>query len=83
MDFVRNKDHNKIRAWSECVGKAFLKPFDLFDFDSTYCISGKEQHTKQQSHAKVVHTACRDPGMPFPIVIGTIAAVGDPRQFHC
>jgi len=80
MDFKKNKDHNLVHAWSECVGKAFLRPFDLDEIDSTYCISGREHLTKKHSRTKYVNTACREPGMPFPIVVGCIHVAGDPRH---
>ena len=83
MDFWRKKDVTTVRAWSECVGKGFLEPFELDETDSAYCLFGREQLTQQVSHAKVVSTACREPGMPFPIIAGCIAAKGDHRQFHC
>ena len=71
-----------MRAWSEAVGKGFLDPYALGTFNAAYCLKGREALTQQQTGAPVVNTACRDLGMPFPILVGCIAAKGDPRQFH-
>ena len=83
MDFFREKDQNKVRAWSEAVGKGFLDPYALGAFNAAYCLKGREASTQEQTDAPLVNTACRDPSMPFPILVGCIAAKGDERQFHC
>jgi len=83
FDFLRKDQPKKIRAWSNTAGKEFLEPFGLGESNSAYCISGREQMTKKLSNAKYVYTACREPDMPFPILVGCIAAKGDDRKFHC
>ena len=37
----------------------------------------------QETAAPNINVACSKPGMPFPIMVGCIAAKGDHRQFHC
>lgn len=83
QQFSRKKDANTISAWSMCVGKGFLDSFGLGELDSTYCLSGQEQQTQTLSCVKQVNSACREPGMPFPVLNCYIAAVGAPNQFHC
>ena len=47
LDFFREKDKNKVRAWSEAVGKGFLDKFQVGTFNSAYCLSGREEHTQK------------------------------------
>jgi len=57
LDIFRDKDQNKVRAWSEAVGKGFLDPFTVGAFNAAYCLSVREEHTKTQTLAPVVYTA--------------------------
>ena len=81
LDWMFGKDSIKVRAWSEAVGKGFLEPFDLGGLDTSYCMSGQESLAASTIHAK--YTACSDPAMPFPVIVGSIAPKNDKRQFHC
>ena len=57
LDFLRDRDRNKVRAWSEAVGTGFLDPFAVGAFNAAYCLAGREEHTQTQTLAPVVYTA--------------------------
>ena len=48
-----------------------------------YCLSGSEQWTRDQTSAPQVHVACKEPDLPFPVLVGCVAPKGDIRKFHC
>jgi hypothetical protein len=147
LDFLRVKDTEKVRAWSETVGSDFLAPFGPNSFalvqrlriltstqsapppfpriaypppppkhaltpprsppplppshlnialrlpttslcytsgvgnaHSAYCLSGREKLTKEATSAPTVYTACSDPCMPFPVIVGCVAPKVGPKH---
>lgn len=77
------KDTNKVRAWSDAVGTGFLRPFGIDDEACCFAMHGDEDRVMRGATGiSKVATACADPGMPFPIVVGSIAPKNDPKGFH-
>jgi len=61
----------EFRAWEDAVGGAFLEPYGLADADAAFALHGKTKFA-EASGAWKVHTACREQGMPYPIMTACV-----------
>ena len=84
VDIFGKEDPHEIRAWSKSVGDCFFEAYGLNDHDATYALAGAAAaKVSKMLGAKVkVHTACGSPVMPFPVIVGSIAAPNDPKCFY-
>jgi hypothetical protein len=73
-DWARDKDTQHVRAWSDAVGKGFLTAHGLNVQSAAYSIhtSKEAQERALDSGVEKVFTACREPSMPYPIVVGCV-----------
>ncbi len=72
-----------LRFWDEAIGEAFLSYHGLGDAGSCYALHGPDaERIQAATGARAVHTACRDPAMPYPIIVGCAMPPGDPRVYY-
>ena len=57
-----------------------LKPYSLEAVESAFCLAGDEERTRKVFGVKTVYTACRDEGMPFPVMVACIGNPDDERS---
>jgi hypothetical protein len=83
-DWLRDKDTQRVRAWSDTVGKAFLAKHGLGDPSTSYAIATSPSAVARAkaTGVKEVFTACRQPSMPYPISVGCVMPSDDARVYQ-
>jgi hypothetical protein len=83
-DFLRDKDTQRVRAWSDAVSKAFLAKHGLDDPSTSYSIATSPSAIARAkaTGVKEVFTACRHPSMPYPISVGCVMPEDDARVYQ-
>lgn len=89
---IPNLHPTEVHSWSRAVGEYFLLPFKEIAADSdglltqyAYALAdaGDAAESRAAAAAGVtkVLTCCKDPDMPFPIIVGSQAVPDDERRF--
>ena len=81
----QKKDH--VNSWTEAIAGALFARFDVKTKGSTYALAG---HCATETKARLaaagcsgfdVSTACRDEGLPLPIVVACVAVPDAPQVY--
>ena len=76
-----------ITSWSDAVSESMFADYDL-DKDGPYALAG---HCEAETRARLgaagytvttVHTACRNPSLPFPIIVACVEIPGSPQLYY-
>ena len=83
----------RFHSWARSVGAGFLLPFGMdvegdgeearVHLQVAYSMAGtdSEKRANEASGVTEVLTACRDPSMPYPIIVGAVTVPEDNQQF--